>query len=166
MKLRNIAFLMALLPIIGNAKPVVNMTPNTKGGISKTIVETWNLSDDEKKSSALMMSQISATAVAPTVTVKKGNWTALNSKHVACFYNTFGTQVAGKYQIRFVVAGKEVNAFDAVPVNPGQAYCVTRYLEIWVRGERPGSSPSDAYTHVEQDGNSTDNEGHGTVTVR
>lgn len=166
MKLRKIALLMAILPIIGNAKPVVNVTPGTKGGISKTVTETWTLSDSEKKSSALMMSQISATAVAPTVTIKRKEWTALNSKHQACFYNTFQVQVTGKYQIKMAVAGKEVNAFDAITINPGQGFCVTRYLEIWVRADQAGTAPSVASTHVEMDGNATDNEGHGTITVR
>lgn len=166
MKLRNMAFLMALLPLIGNAKPVVNMTPNTKGGISKTVIDTWQLSDVEKKSPAMMMSQISATAIAPTKTIRKGDWTALNSQHQACFYNTFNTPVEGRYQIKFNVAGKEVNAFDKVLVAGGQGFCVTRYLEIWVRGERPGQSDSVATTHVEMDGNGTDNEGHGTITVK
>ena len=148
------------------AKPVVIITPDTRGGISKTITETWTLSDSEKKNTALMMSQISATAVAPTVTIKRKEWTALNSKHQACFYNTFQVQVTGKYQIKMTVAGKEVNAFDAITINPGQGLCVTRYLEIWVRAEQAGTAPSLASTHVEMDGQSTDNEGHGTITVR
>ena len=170
MNRHHIAFFLALAPMtFALAKPVVNVSPNTKGGISRTVVETWNLTADEKKNYApqgMMMSQISATAIAPTATVKKGNWTALNSKHQACFYNTFGTTVEGRYIIKFTIAGKEVNAFDKVPVGGGQGFCVTRYLEIWVRGERPGDSPSVATTHVEMDGNATDNEGHGTITVR
>ena len=169
MKKYKLALLFTLVAGIATnvtAKPVVNVTPGTKGGISKTVTETWTLSDSEKKSSALMMSQISATAIAPTVTIKRKEWTALNSKHQACFYNTFQVQVTGKYLIKFTVAGKEVNAFDAITINPGQGFCVTRYLEIWVRGERAGDSPSVASTHVEMDGNATDNEGHGTITVR
>jgi len=148
------------------AKPTVITTPNTKGGVSHTIIETWQLTDDEKKNTQMMMSSLSATAIAPTVKIKKGNWTALNSQHKSCFYNTFGTTVEGRYLLKFTVAGKEVTAFDKVPVGGGQAFCVTRYLEIWVRGERPGNSPSVATTHVEMDGNATDNEGHGTITVR
>ncbi len=148
------------------AKPVVQMTPNTNGGISKTITESWTLSDTEKKNTVTMMSSLSATAIAPTVKIRKGNWTALNSQHKACFYNTFGTTVEGRYVIKFTVAGKEVNAYDKVPVGGGQAFCITRYLEIWVRGERPGDSPSVASTHIEMDGQSTDNEGHGIITVR
>ena len=57
------------------AKPVVQVTSGTKGGISRTVIETWQLSDDEKKNS-VMMSSISATAIAPTVTMKRGTWTA------------------------------------------------------------------------------------------
>lgn len=166
MELKKLALLMAMLPAISIAKPVVNVTPNTKGGISKTIVETWQLTDAEKKNHVMMMSQITATAIAPTTKIKRGNWTALNSQHQSCFYNTFGTTVEGRYLIKFNVAGKEVNAFDKVPVGGGQGYCITRYLEIWVRGESPGDSPSVASTHVEMDGNATDNEGHGTITVR
>lgn len=148
------------------AKPAVNVSPDTKGYISRTIIESWNLTDDEKKNTQMIMSQISATAIAPTVKIRKGNWTALNSQHKSCFYNTFGTTMEGRYVIKFNVAGKEVNAFEKVPVGGGQGFCVTRYLEIWVRGDRPGDSPSVAYTHVEMDGNATDNEGHGTITVR
>jgi len=148
------------------AKPVVNVSPDTKGGISRTVTESWKLSDDEKKNTLTMMSSISATAIAPTKTIRKKEWTALTSQHKSCFYNTFGTTVEGRYLIKFTVAGKEVNAYDKVPVGGGQAYCVTRYLEIWVKGERPGDSSSVASTHVEMDGNATDNEGHGTITVR
>lgn len=147
------------------ARPVVNVTPDTRGGISKTTTTTWQLSDSEKKS-YVMTSSINATAIAPTVTIKRKEWTALNSKHVSCFYNTFGTTVEGRYQIKFTVAGKEVNAFDKVPVGAGQGYCVTRYLEIWVKADQGGTAPSLATTHVEMDGNATDNEGHGTITVR
>lgn len=161
-----LALLLSCVAGIAIAKPVVNVSPNTKGGISRTVIETWQLSDDEKKNTALMMSSLSATAIAPTVKIKKGNWTAIHSEHRSCFYNTFGTTVEGRYIIKFNVAGKEVNAFDKVPVGGGQGFCVTRYLEIWVRGERPGDSPSVASTHVEMDGNATDNEGHGTITVR
>jgi hypothetical protein len=166
---RIILLALAICSATAIAKPVVNVSPNTKGGISKTVTETWNLTDDEKKNYApqtMMMSQISATAIAPTATIKKGSWTAIHSEHRSCFYNTFGTTVEGRYLIKFNVAGKEVNAFDKVPVGGGQGFCVTRFLEIWVRGERPGDSPSVATTHVEMDGNSTDNEGHGTITVR
>ncbi len=166
MKLRNLAFLMAILPIIGNAKPVVNITSGDRGGISKTTTTTWQLSDDEKKNTVIRMSQISATAIAPTTRIKLKEWTAVNSQHKACFYNTFDVQVTGKYQIKLNIAGKEVNAFDAITINPGQGLCVTRYLELWLRGERAGDSPSVASTHVEMDGNTTDNEGHGTITVR
>lgn len=151
------------------AKPVVNVSPNTKGGISKTVTETWSLTDDEKKNYApqtMMMSQISATAIAPTSTIKRKSWTAVNSQHRMCFYNTFGSTVEGRYQIKMNVAGKEVNAFDKVPVGGGQGYCVTRYLELWLYGASAGQSPSVANTHVEMDGNSTDNEGRGTITVK
>ncbi len=160
------AVILCLVAGTALAKPVVNVSPNTKGGISRTVVETWNLTDDEKKNTVMMMSSLSATAIAPTVKIRKGSWTALHSEHRSCFYNTFGTTVEGRYVIKFNVAGKEVNAFDKVPVGGGQGFCVTRYLEIWVRGERPGDSPSVASTHVEMDGNATDNEGHGTITVR
>lgn len=148
------------------AKPVVNMTPNTKGGISRTVIETWNLSDDEKKNTVMTMSSLSATAIAPTVKIKRGSWTALNSQHKSCYYNAFGSTIEGRYIIKFNVGGKEVTAFDKVPVGGGQGFCVTRYLEIWVRGDQAGQFPSVATTHIEMDGNATDNEGHGTITVR
>lgn len=160
------ALALCLLAGMAMAKPVITTSPNTKGGISKTVTESWQLSDDEKKNTQMMMSSISATAIAPTKTIRKKEWTALDSQHRACFYNTFGVNVEGRYLIKFTVAGKEVNAYDKVLVAAGQAFCVTRYLEIWVRGERPGDSPSVATTHVEMDGQSTDNEGHGTITVR
>lgn len=169
MKRYKLAILLSLTVAIATnclAKPTVVTTPNTKGGISKTITESWQLSEDEKKNTVMMMSSLSATAIAPTVKIKKGNWTAIHSEHRSCFYNTFGTTVEGRYLIKFNVAGKEVTAFDKVPVGGGQGFCITRYLEIWVKGERPGDSPSVANTHLEMDGNATDNEGHGTITVR
>ena len=64
----------------------------------------------------MMMSSLSATAIAPTVKIKKGSWTALNSQHKACYYNTFGTTVEGRYILKFNVAGKEVTAFDKADV--------------------------------------------------
>lgn len=167
MKRYKLALLLSCIAGVVIAKPVVNVTEGTRGGISKTSVTTWQLSEAEKKNIAnLMTSSINAIAIAPTATIRRGNWTALDSQHKACFYNTFGTTVEGRYQIKFNVAGQEVNAFDKVPVGGGQGFCVTRFLEIWVRGERPGTSPSVAATHVEMDGNATDNEGHGTITVR
>jgi len=166
MKRYKLALLLSCVAGIAIAKPVVNVSPGTKGGISKTTTTTWALSDDEKKNTALMMSRITATAIAPTTRIKMKEWTAVNSQHQMCFYNTFQVQVRGQYQIKLNVAGKEVNAFDAITINPGQGLCVTRYLEMWLRGERAGDSPSVATTHVEMDGNSTDNEGHGTITVR
>lgn len=161
-----IVLCVATVATVAVAKPVVSVSPDTRGGISRTITESWQLSDDEKKNTQMMMSSLSATAIAPTKTIRKGNWTPLNSEHRACLYNTFDTTMEGRYLIKFNVAGKEVNAYDKVPVGGGQAFCVTRYLEIWVKGERPGDSPSVASTHVEMDGNATDNEGHGTITVR
>lgn len=166
MKRYQLALITALAAGACLAKPVVQVSPGTKGGISRTTTTTWQLSDLEKKNTAMRMSQISATAIAPTTRIRMKEWTALTSKHQSCFYNTFEVQVTGKYQIKFNVAGKEVNAFDAITISPGQGLCVTRYLEMWVRGERPGDSPSIATTHVEMDGNTTDNEGRGTITVR
>lgn len=148
------------------AKPVINASHDTKAAITKTVTETWQLANNEKKNAALTMSQIFATAVAPTRTIRKGIWTALTSRHTACFYNTFSTDVEGRYALKFNVAGRDVTLFDKVSVGGGQAFCVTRFLEIWVKGERPGDSSSLAFTHVEMDGNATDNEGHGTITVR
>lgn len=165
MKRYELAILLLLATTV-SARPVVNVTPDTRGGISKTTVTTWKLSEVEKKNTVIRMSQISATAIAPTTTIKRKEWTAVNSQHTVCFYNTFQVQVTGKYQIKLTIAGKEVNAFDAITINPGQGLCVTRYLEMWLRGEQAGSSPSVATTHVEMDGNTTDNEGHGTITVR
>lgn len=160
------AAILCLVAGAATANPVVNLSPNTKGSISHTVIETWNLSETEKKSEAMMMSQFSAEAIAPTVRIKRGEWTALNSQHKSCFYNTFGTMVEGRYLLKFNIAGKEVSTFEKIPVGAGQAYCVTRYLQIWVRGDRPGDTIAIASTHVEMDGQSTENEGHGTITVR
>lgn len=157
---------LAGISINASAKITVNTSPNTKGGVVKTVTESWQLSDEEKKNTVMMMSQLSAVAIAPTVRIKKGNWTPVISQHKACFYNTFGSTIPGKYMIKFNVAGAEVTAFDVVPVGAGQGFCVTRYLELLVKGQRAGDTPSVASTHAEMDGNATDNEGHGTITVR
>ncbi len=109
MKRYNLAFLLLLCCQLVEAKPVVNVSPNTQGGISRTIVETWQLSDDEKKSIVTMMSSLSATAIAPTQKIRRGSWTALNSQHKSCFYNTFDTAIEGRSLLKFTVAGKEVN---------------------------------------------------------
>ncbi len=169
MKRYKLAMLLSLTAAIATnclAKPTVITTPNTKGGVSRTIIETWQLTDDEKKNTQMMMSSLSATAIAPTQKIRIGSWTALNSQHKSCFYNTFDTAIEGRSLLKFTVAGKEVNSYNKVSIAGGQALCITRYLEIWVKGERPGDSPSVATTHVEMDGNATDNEGHGTITVR
>jgi hypothetical protein len=166
MKRYKLALLAACVASVAVAQPTVQVSPGVKGGISKTIIETWPLTDAEKKNHVMMMSQISARAIAPTTRIRKGEWEILQSEHQACFYNTFGTTVEGRYVIKFNIGGGEVSAFDKVPVGGGQAFCVTRFLQMAVRGERPGNTPSVASTHVEMDGNSTDNEGHGTITVR
>lgn len=166
MKRYKLALLLLCVAGIAVAKPVVNVTPGTKGGISKTITETWQLTDAEKKNTVIMMSQISARAIAPTTRIRRGEWTILQSEHQACFYNTFGMTVEGRYVIKFNVAGGEVSAFEKVPVGAGQGFCVTRFLQMVISGERPGDTLSIASTHVEMDGNSTDNEGRGLITVR
>ena len=165
-KLATLLSLLVMMDTNLQAKPIITVSPGIKGGISKTITETWNLTDDEKKNTAMMMSSISATAIAPTVKIRKGEWTPINSQHRACFYNTFGTTVEGRYLIKFAVAGKEVNAYEKVPVGGGQGFCITRFLQMWVKGERSGDLDSAAATHVEMDGASTDNEGRGKITIK
>ncbi len=167
MKKYQLALLATLAAGACFAKPDVHTTPGLKGGVSRTVIDTWQLSDTEKKNYApQMMSQISAKAIAPTMRIKLKEWTSLVSEHQACFYNTFGVQVAGRYIVKFNVAGQEVNAFDSVVVNPGQALCVTRYLQMWAKGVVAGDFPAVADTHVEMDGQVTDNQGRGTITVR
>ena len=150
------------------AKPVVQMSQGIKGGISKTVTETWNLSDAEKKNTAtlMMMSSLTATAVAPSGKIRKKEWTAVNSQHKACFYNTYGSTMGGKYMIKLNIAGQEVNAYEVVPVGAGQGFCITRYLEMWVNPRGPGQIPTVASTHMEMDGAETNNEGHGSLEVR
>jgi len=148
------------------ANPTVHLSPNTKGGISKTVTESWTLSEDEKKNTAKTMSNIAAMAIAPTVRIRTGEWTPVTSQHKMCFYNTYGSTLQGRYIVKLSIAGVEVNAFDVVTVGGGQGFCVTRYMQILVKGVSPGDMPSVATTHVEMDGNATDNEGHGTITVR
>ena len=166
MNLNELALLAIIPSTICFAKPIVNLTPNTRGGIVKTITESWQMSEDEKKNIVMKMSRISATAIAPTMKIKRGVWKVLISEHKACFYNTFGATMQGRYVLKLNVAGVEVNAFDVVPVGGGQAFCVTRYLQLLVKGQTPGDTPSIASTHVEMDGNASDNEGHGVITVR
>ena len=112
-----------------------------------------------------MMSTISATAVAPSGKIKRNQWTVLRSTHRACFYNTYGSPVSGRYAIKLIVAGKETIAYDSVGVAGGEGFCITQYLQMWVNA-KPGTFQTTASTHVEMDGQETNNEGHGTIEVR
>jgi hypothetical protein len=151
---------------LATAKPVIQTSEGVKGGISKTVTEGWNLSDVEKKNTATrMMSSLGATAVAPSGKIRRKEWTAVTSQHQMCFYNTYGTNMGGRYAIKMNIAGKEVNVFDSVFVAAGQGFCVTRYLEMWVKSD-PGQVQTAAFTHVEMDSQATDNEGHGILDVR
>ena len=74
--------------------------------------------------------------------------------------------MTGKYLIKLNVAGQEVNAYDTAVVGAGQAFCITRYLEMWINPQGTGQVETVASTHVEMDGAATDNEGHGKLEVR
>lgn len=170
MKRYKLALLLSCAAVIATnslAKPVVNVSPGIKGGISKTVTESWSLSDAEKKNTAtMMMSSLTATAVAPSGKIRRKEWTAVTSQHKACFYNTYGSTMSGKYMIKLTIYGQEVNAFEVVPVGGGQAFCVTRYLQMWVNPQGAGQIETLANTAVEMDGANSANEGHGRLDVR
>lgn len=156
------------------AKPVVKTTDGTRGYISRTVTETWELSEAEKKNSAMtstistshvMTSQLTASAIAPSGRIRRKEWTPVHSQHRVCFYNTYGATMAGKYSITLDVAGQQTNAFEVVPVGSGQGFCITRYLEMWVKAEA-GKVQTRAMTHIEMDGQISDNEGNGVLDVR
>ena len=66
MKRYKLALLLSCVATVVWARPVTQVSPGVKGGISKTVTETWQLTDIEKKNTAtMMMSSLTATAVAP-----------------------------------------------------------------------------------------------------
>lgn len=151
------------------AKPVIQTTPGLHAGISKTITETWKLTDAEKKNTAIatmMMSSLTATAIAPSGKVKRKEWTALTSQHKGCYYNTYGSTMSGRLNIKLTIAGQEVNSFETVTVGPGYAFCITRYLQMWLKAEAPGKVETKAWTHVDMDGQESENTGNGLIEVR
>lgn len=167
MKLAGLATLAVIASTASIAKPVIQASEGVRASITRTETQTWTLSDAEKKNTAtMMMSSISATAVAPSAKIKRKEWTAVGSQHRACFYNTYGVPVSGKYSLVLDILGQQVNVFDSVPVAGGQGFCVTRYLEMWVKPGDVAQIQTKATTHVEMDGQATDNEGHGVLDVR
>lgn len=149
------------------SKPVLQVTEGVNAKISKTVIESWPLTDDEKKNTAIrMMSSLSATAIAPSGKIRRKEWTSVASQHKACFYNTYGATMSGKYSMTLDIAGQQATVFEVVPVGAGQAFCVTRYLQMWVNPPGAGSIQTKALTHVEMDGQASDNEGLGTLEVR
>ena len=114
----------------------------------------------------MLMSQLSAEAVAPTMRMKRGEWGIVESRNRVCFYNTYSAQVVGKYVMSLDIFGNSAKLMNSVPVGGGQAVCVTLYPRMAVRAGTPGVYPTHASTHAEMDGVSADNEGNGQLDVR
>jgi hypothetical protein len=157
----------ATVATVAVAKPVVNVTEGTKGGLARTITESWVMTDDEKKNYATptMMSGITTLAIAPTQRLKRNDWQFIYAENKACFYNTYGIPVSARFSMSLTVLGNTVNIFDSVVVAGGQALCVTNYPQMWINPKR-GIIPTQAATHAEMDGQGSDNQGNGQLDVR
>jgi len=151
-----------------NANDTTYVSQGTKGGVVRTNIETWNLSDDEKKNSfkAVMTSSMSGSAIAPSRNMRTGEWDVAISQHKACFYNAYVATVAGKYSVMLEIVGQQVKNYGVITVGGGQGLCITKYLQMWIRPNVRGQIPTLATTHTEMDGEMTDNTGSGIITAR
>ena len=152
----------------GLTMPKVDLTPGATGGIDKVVVESWKLSDAEKKSYARgrsMMGQLAAVALAYPAAGRVNQLVKVSSLNRACYYNPWNNDEHARYEFDLLAFGLRAGVHDLIVIPGGEGKCMTVYPYIIAKPVVAGRYRSTATTRALMGGASAFQDSNGNINI-